>query len=95
MLRNQTPLPEKYKDHPLKGEYFGERDCHVKPNDILIYHIEDDCVVLMRFGSHNKLGLTETINKINKLLISESTSSLETFTSIEQVISISLTYNKL
>ena len=87
LLKEGSPLPEKYKDHLLHGNYKGERDCHVRPNLVLIYHINNGDLVLVRVGTHNKLGLTETINKINKLLISESTGSLETFTSIEQVIS--------
>lgn len=30
MLRNETPLPEKYRQHPLKGEYSGCLECHIE-----------------------------------------------------------------
>lgn len=61
LLMNNQTLPEKYRDHDLHGNYSGCRDCHIKPNVILIYEIHDDYIGLIRFGSHNKLGLTENI----------------------------------
>lgn len=41
---NDLPIPEKYKDHPLKGDKSGFRDCHIKPDLVLIYKIVDDVV---------------------------------------------------
>jgi len=47
-------LPE-YYDHPLNGKYKNKRDCHIEPDWILIYAIEDDELVLYRVGSHPQL----------------------------------------
>jgi len=44
-----------YCDHSLKGQYHGKRDCHLEPDWILIYAIEDQDVVLYRTGSHSDL----------------------------------------
>lgn len=48
-------LPEKMKDHPLNGEWKDHRDCHVKPDLVLIYKADDDAVTLVRLGSHSEL----------------------------------------
>ncbi len=40
ILLNKRRLPEKYKDHALSGEYVGFRECHVKPDLLLIYDSE-------------------------------------------------------
>lgn len=54
-LRNEEILDESYQDHPLKGKYLGFRECHVKPNWLLIYRIDNDDVVLVlsRTGTHS------------------------------------------
>jgi mRNA interferase YafQ len=45
-------------DHPLSGEWNDHRDCHVKPDLILIYRKpDDDSLELVRLGSHSELGL--------------------------------------
>ncbi len=51
------PLPEKHRDHALSGKWVGHRECHVLPNWLLIYRIEDDVLVLTlsRTGSHSDL----------------------------------------
>ena len=56
-LLDQTPLPEKYRDHPLVGDYAGFRECHVRPDWLLIYMVQADRLVLtcMRTGTHNDL----------------------------------------
>lgn len=56
-------LPEKYKNHPLSGNFKDIYDCHVKPNDVLLYKINETEVTLIRFGPHNKLELTENNKK--------------------------------
>lgn len=61
LIINGSVIPEKYKKHPLSGKYEGEWDYHIKPNIVLICHIENDVLVLSRIGSHNKLGLTEDL----------------------------------
>jgi mRNA interferase YafQ len=48
-------LPEKMKDHPLSGEWKDHRDCHVKPDLVLIYKTDDEAVTLVRLGSHSEL----------------------------------------
>ena len=50
-------LDEKYKDHILKGEYTGFHECHIKPDWLLIYLIEDDILTLtlVNTGSHSDL----------------------------------------
>lgn len=39
MLANGIPLPEKYADHDLIGQYKGCRECHLKPDWLMIYQI--------------------------------------------------------
>jgi mRNA interferase YafQ len=49
-------MPVKLEDHPLRGEYFGTRECHVKPDLLLIYEKRGKSVlVLIRLGSHSEL----------------------------------------
>jgi mRNA interferase YafQ len=49
-------MPVKLKDHPLRGEYFGTRECHIKPDLLLIYEKRGKSVlVLIRLGSHSEL----------------------------------------
>jgi mRNA interferase YafQ len=56
-LVNDTPLAEKYHDHPLSGDWSGFRDCHVKPDLLLIYEKPDaETLRLVRLGSHSELG---------------------------------------
>ena len=57
MLLEQTPLAEKYRDHSLVGNYSGFRECHVRPDWLLIYTIHADRLVLtcMRTGTHSDL----------------------------------------
>jgi len=57
-LANDLPLAEKHRDHTLTGDRTGHRDCHVKPDLVLIYRKPDDAVLqLVRLGSHSELGL--------------------------------------
>ncbi|MFT2710135.1 type II toxin-antitoxin system YafQ family toxin [Helicobacter pylori] len=54
-LRNQIPLNEKFKDHALVGEYKGCRECHIKPDVLLVYRVKDNVLTLLRLGSHSEL----------------------------------------
>jgi len=54
-LVNSQPLASKYKDHALSNNWRGCRECHIKPDWLLIYKIDDDCVTLYRTGSHSML----------------------------------------
>ena len=40
LLVEGKPLPPKYKDHPLKGNFIGFRECHVEPDWLLVYNID-------------------------------------------------------
>ncbi|MBQ2281964.1 MAG: type II toxin-antitoxin system YafQ family toxin [Kiritimatiellae bacterium] len=57
LLASGNPLPERYKDHALTGNYQGARECHIKPDWLLIYNIYEDILVLelMRTGTHSDL----------------------------------------
>ncbi len=57
MLANEQTLPEKYKDHLLKGNWKGYRECHIKPDLLLIYKLKNDelTLTLVRIGSHSEL----------------------------------------
>ena len=55
-LANRRPLERRHNEHPLKGEWRDFRDCHVRPDLVLIYRIsENDVVQLARLGSHAEL----------------------------------------
>jgi mRNA interferase YafQ len=57
LLATDTPLPAKYVDHPLRGEWKDFRDCHVKPDLVLIYRKSGNEVLqLVRLGTHSELG---------------------------------------
>lgn len=52
-LVNNEPLEERYRDHLLTGDKKGYKDCHIKPDLILIYQKPDvEKLVLIRLGSH-------------------------------------------
>lgn len=57
MLANGEVLPEKYLDHALMGNYKGFRECHINPDWLLIYKIQNDVLVLTlsRTGTHSDL----------------------------------------
>jgi mRNA interferase YafQ len=58
LLAADAPLPRRYFDHPLSGEWNDHRDCHIKSDLILIYRKPDDeNLELVRLGSHSELGL--------------------------------------
>lgn len=58
MLAADRPLPDRYHDHPLSGAWSGCRDCHIRPDLILIYREPDDATLeLVRLGSHSELRL--------------------------------------
>jgi mRNA interferase YafQ len=57
VLLSQHNLTSKYCDHPLSGNWIGSRECHVKPDVLLIYRIDiaDQLLFLERIGSHSEL----------------------------------------
>ena len=56
-LRQGKKLDKKYKDHILKGEFAGFHECHIKPDWLLLYLIEEDILTLtlVDTGSHSDL----------------------------------------
>jgi mRNA interferase YafQ len=56
-LADGVSLPLKYRDHELQGEWKGHRECHVRPDLLLIYRKEEDVLVLVLadLGSHSDL----------------------------------------
>lgn len=56
-LSQGEALPEKNRDHALIGEWSGHRECHIQPDWLLIYRIQNDVLVLTlaRTGSHSDL----------------------------------------
>lgn len=56
-LANQESLEEKYKDHALTGKYRGFRECHIEPDWLLVYRINEDEIFLYlsRIGTHSDL----------------------------------------
>jgi mRNA interferase YafQ len=58
MLAADEPFPRRYFDHSLGGEWTDCRDCHIRPDLILIYRKPDETSLdLVRLGSHSELGL--------------------------------------
>lgn len=57
LLANEVPLPEQFKDHNLSGNYNGFRECHIAPDWLLIYQVNNNelVLVLLRTGSHSDL----------------------------------------
>ncbi|WP_408941406.1 type II toxin-antitoxin system YafQ family toxin [Helicobacter sp. MIT 01-3238] len=56
-LANDEPLEPKHKDHKLTGQYEGFRECHIKPDLLLIYKKEERVLILtcLAIGSHSEL----------------------------------------
>jgi mRNA interferase YafQ len=54
-LRAGEPLARARRDHPLKGEWKGWRECHIQPDWLLIYKVTDTEVLLARTGTHADL----------------------------------------
>ena len=55
VLANEEPLDEKFRDHNLIGNYTGCRECHIRPDWLLIYQMAETDLLLMRTGSHSEL----------------------------------------
>ncbi len=51
-LINEQKLEPKYSDHKLIGNYEGRRECHIEPEWLLIYKLEEDAIIFERTGSH-------------------------------------------
>ena len=54
-LINERTLDPLYKDHPLVGNYKGDRECHIEPDWLLIYTVIGRDLILVRTGAHSEL----------------------------------------
>lgn len=56
LAKGEAP-PEKYRDHSLSGNWIGHRECHILPDWLLIYRVEENVLVLTltRTGTHSDL----------------------------------------
>lgn len=57
MLANNETLTEKYRDYSLNGRYSGFRECHITPDWLLIYRMDNSKLILIltRTGTHSDL----------------------------------------
>jgi mRNA interferase YafQ len=51
----EQPLDARYRNHPLSGNYVGRHECHIEPNWLLIYKLDDALIIFERTGSHSDL----------------------------------------
>jgi len=56
-LATDQPLEPRYRDHALSSNWKGYRDCHVRPDLVLIYRLDPERLILARLGSHSELDL--------------------------------------
>ena len=57
-LSADRPLEPRHRDHALAGSWKDHRDCHIRPDLVLIYRKPDSMYLdLIRLGSHSELGL--------------------------------------
>ncbi len=54
-LQLKEILDNKYADHALSGNWQGYRDCHIKPDLVLIYKVDDFSLKLARIGTHSEV----------------------------------------
>lgn len=74
ILSNNETLEAKYKDHALKGNYICFRECHIKPDLLLVYRKIDDILelYLANLGNHNNIFQSSSIeNYISSLNIAK------------------------
>ncbi len=57
LVANDAPLGPEWRDHDLKGDWSGFRECHVGGDFLLIYQVDDDAngIVFVRTGTHADL----------------------------------------
>lgn len=54
-LIHRDRLEAQHKDHPLKGEWEGHRECHLRPDWLLVYRIHGNEITFERLGTHSDL----------------------------------------
>jgi mRNA interferase YafQ len=55
LLIEELPLAERLRDHSLVGNWRGRRECHIEPDWLLIYKLEDNGIIFERTGTHADL----------------------------------------
>jgi mRNA interferase YafQ len=55
LLEQEQKLEQRYKDHELSGNWAAFRECHIKPDLLLIYQVQQNELQLVRIGSHSEL----------------------------------------
>ena len=57
LLRTERPMPPEYRDHELSGNYAGHRECHIRPDWLLVYFKAEKVLVLTvtRTGTHSDI----------------------------------------
>ena len=55
MLVDEIPLPQKYRDHVLLGNFKARRECHIEPDWLLMYRASEDKMIFERTGTHSDL----------------------------------------
>jgi mRNA interferase YafQ len=55
LIQEEKEIPGKYRDHFLTGNWNEFRECHIRADWLLIYRIQDDCVIFARTGSHSEI----------------------------------------
>jgi mRNA interferase YafQ len=54
-LEHEQKLEPRYKDHELIGNWAGFKECHIRPDLLLIYRVQKNELQLARIGSHSDL----------------------------------------
>ena len=54
-LLDDNPLPGRYRDHALSGNWKGFRECHIKADWLLIYEVTDSEIIFVATGTHDDL----------------------------------------
>lgn len=69
-LAQGKPLPEKYRDHPLRGNYQGCRECHITPDWLLIYEVSNGELILFINPPHPSDSFSNAVSpKISCILL--------------------------
>ena len=55
LIASKEQMPEKYRDHSLKGDMQGYRECHIEPDWLLVYQINNDELILLASRHGNSL----------------------------------------
>jgi mRNA interferase YafQ len=51
----EEPLDARHRNHPLTGTYSDRQECHIEPDWLLIYKLEDESIIFERTGTHSDL----------------------------------------